>query len=81
MAEYSSRLLHLHDRLPKIAPTVILERDRFLITKEEFQIKVKICCEFWHIKEFTKFCIDNYENIKQKQISIASDIQTFYRSI
>ena len=64
MAEYSSRLLHLHYRLPKIVPTVILEHDRFFITKEG------------HIKEFTRFCIDRYEKVKQRNL-IASDIHIF----
>ena len=64
MAEYSSRLLHPRYRLLKIVPKVILERDRFFITKEG------------HIKNFLRLCIDNYEKVKQRNL-IASNIQIF----
>ena len=58
---HASRIFHPRDRLPKIAPTIILEKDRFFISAEEFDIRVKTCTEFWKIEEFIKFTLKNYK--------------------
>lgn len=58
---HASRIFHPRDRLLKIVPTIILEKDRFFISTEEFDIRVKTCTEFWKIEEFIKFTLKNYK--------------------
>ena len=77
MAGNFSTILHLRDRLPKIAPRINLELGRFFISTEEFNARVnEICCELWRIKKFAKFAVGNFRKLKERHLE-HGDIQIF----
>ena len=71
-------ILHLRDRLPKEAPRINLQQGRFLISVEEFEVRLnEICCELWKIKQFAKFAVDNFKNIEERHL-VHGDIYIIY---
>lgn len=60
-----------------MAPKINLEQERFFITVEEFNSRVKeISGEQWRIKDFARFAIANYRKISDRCL-MCGDIKLF----
>ena len=65
----TNSIIHPRERLPLEAPNINLQQDRFFISIEEFEVRLKVMCsEIWKMRRFCKFAVNNFKKIQERRL-------------